>query len=437
VEQHAFDRARAHLARHEYARAKDAFLTAMFDDRHNLQGMLGLSEAFCGLEEYRPASVVLRQAVAHHPDSSDAHSALGGVLLELDDLDGARLSFEAALRLAPALRKPWAGLGVVFERLGDVERADAAWRNAFRSGGPAVRAYRGDGDPLRVLVLQSAVGGNIPLDPVFDDRVFQTITLFVESFHETMVLPEHDVVFNGVGNADLRVRALDMAERVVRSTPIPVINPPSRVRHTGRAEVADRLRALPGIVTPRMGTFDKQRLVDDAGLGWPLLVRALGFHGGEHFAKADDSTQLAGALETLACDEVLAIQYVETCGSDGMYRKYRMLAIGGQLFPAHLAVSHAWKVHYFSAEHGGALDREEEAFLTDPQAVIGDDALRALQAAVALLALDYVGFDFGLDALGRPVIFEANATMRIGSNTPAIDAVRSMIAERAAPSRRL
>lgn len=111
-----------------------------------------------------------------------------------------------------------------------------------------------------------------------------------------------------------------------------------------------------------------------------------------------------------------------------------MLTIDGRLHPAHLAVSRDWKVHYFSAQHGGPADDEERAFLADPSSVIGRDALDALENAAAILALDYAGFDFALDAAGRVVLFEANATMRIGTNADAIAAVQAMIAARVTSS---
>jgi hypothetical protein len=425
-----FDRARALLAQREFARAKDAFVAAMLGDRYNLAGMLGLAEAFVGLEEYPQARVVLMEAVARHPEASVAWSALGGVMLELDELDAAREAFETALRINPTLRKPWAGLGVAYERSGETAEADRAWREAFRDGGPAVSAFRGDGEPLRVLLLCSAVGGNVPIAPVFDDRMHEVFTLFAESFHETMALPEHDIAFNAVADADIGTRALDKAEEIVRATTAPVINPPAHVRLTGRVAVAERLRSVPGIVTPQIRLVPSAELASDTGLPWPVLLRAPGFHSGEHFVKADDATQLGDALAALPFDHLLAIEFVDTRGADGLYRKYRMLAIDGGLYPSHLAISDQWKVHYFSAQHGAALEEEEARFLEDPAATLGSTAVRALQSAVEILALEYVGFDFALDALGRVVLFEANATMRIGANAEAIDAVRAMLAAR-------
>jgi glutathione synthase/RimK-type ligase-like ATP-grasp enzyme len=436
------EQAREALERGEFARAKELYVKVLLRDRYDHDGMLGLSDAFAGLEDFESARVVLVRAAERHATSSTAHSALGAVLLECDDLAGARAAFEASLRLNPAQRKSWAGLGVVFERTGDLESADRAWREAFRDGDAAISTYRGDGEPLRVLVLRSAVDGNIPLRTVLDDRIHQWITLFVESFHEGMTLPEHQVIFNVVGNADLRTRALDKAEAVLGACTARTINPPACVRESGRARVAERLRDVPGIVTPRMRVMQREALLrTDPELGWPLLVRSLGFNTGKHFVKIAEPSHLSAAIAALPGDELLAIEYLDTRSRDGIFRKYRVLTIDGQLHPLHLAGSSDWKVHNFSADRGAGVLAEERAFLEDMTSAIGSDATRALQRASDILGFDYGGVDFALDREGRVVVFEANPTMvivlpeepshRREAAERAIHATRAMIARRA------
>jgi hypothetical protein len=93
--------------------------------------------------------------------------------------------------------------------------------------------------------------------------------------------------------------------------------------------------------------------------------------------------------------------------------KYRIMAIDGALYPLHLAVSAHWKVHYFSADMAdNAANRAlDAAFLSAPEATIGTPACAALERIRAAIGLDYLGIDFGIDAAGRVVVFEANATM--------------------------
>ena len=59
---------------------------------------------------------------------------------------------------------------------------------------------------------------------------------------------------------------------------------------------------------------------------------------------------LAAAAQSLPGEELLAIEYLDARGSDGQARKYRVMMIGGRLYPLHLAISKNWKVHYFTAD---------------------------------------------------------------------------------------
>ncbi len=427
----ALERARRFLDLGQLQAAKEAYLTALLTDRYHPEGMHGLAEVFIGLEDFASARVVLARAVERHPHSAVLQSALGSVLLELDDPSGARDAFAAALRTDARHRKAWCGLAIVYERAGDVQRADAAWHEAFRDGGPAISTYRGEGEPVHMLLLWSAVDGNVPVSPILDDRVVQWATLFVESYDANMALPRHDVVFNAVGNADLSNRGLDKAEQIVAASSAPVINHPSHVRHTGRVAVAERLRDVPGVVTPRIARMTRAELLAARNLTFPMLVRAPGFHTGEHFVRIDDETRLHDEIAKLPGDELLAIEYLDTRSLDGIFRKYRVLTIDGNLYPVHLAASRDWKVHHFSADSQAECLHEERAFLADMEAALGSDALRALARAAEILALDYGGIDFAIDGAGRVAIFEANPTMRVAKTaTGAIEAARHMILQR-------
>jgi hypothetical protein len=146
---------------------------------------------------------------------------------------------------------------------------------------------------------------------------------------------------------------------------------------------------------------------------------------------------------------LLAIAFIDTRGTDGLFRKYRVLFVDGALYPVHLAIASRWKVHYYSsemAEYAGHR-AEERRFLDDVRGALGAPAVAALERAARALGLDYGGIDFGLDAAGNVVIFEANATMAVYAppaeerwayRQPAFDAivaaVRALIEHRAVPT---
>ena len=114
-------------------------------------------------------------------------------------------------------------------------------------------------------------------------------------------------------------------------------------------------------------------------------------------------------------DDVLAIEWLDSAGADGMFRKYRAMLLDGEIYPLHLAVSQRWKVHYFSADMATseAYRAEELRYLSDPAGAIGGRAMMALQRIGEALGLDYAGIDFAVSADGTVLVFEANATMRI------------------------
>ncbi len=146
---------------------------------------------------------------------------------------------------------------------------------------------------------------------------------------------------------------------------------------------------------------------------------------------------------------MLAIEELVTRAADGFVRKFRMMFVDRKPYPLHLAVSPNWKVHYFTSDMFERADHraEEDAFLRDPEAALGSGAMRALAQVTEVLGLDYGGIDFGLDAAGNVLAFEANATMAIyppsdaehfayrrAAAERALAAVRAMIVEKARPA---
>ena len=184
---------------------------------------------------------------------------------------------------------------------------------------------------------------------------------------------------------------------------------------TGRADNARRLAGVPGMIVPAIAVLQRSSLLQADGLTFPLLLRPPGFHTGRHFRYVADQAELAGAATDMPGDELLAIEYLDARGVDGMARKYRVMFIDGVAYPLHLAISADWKVHYFTAAMAtsAAYRAEERRFLDDMSAVLGARAMAALAGIGAALGLDYAGVDFALAPDGSVLLFEANATMVI------------------------
>jgi glutathione synthase/RimK-type ligase-like ATP-grasp enzyme len=331
------------------------------------------------------------------------------------------------LRSDPAHAEAHQGLAYVLAEQGDREGAQWHRRKGFENHPMRALPYRGDGSPVPLLLLVSSLGGNIPTRHLLDDRVFQTFVVVPEFYSPVTPLPAHNIVFNAIGDADLAAESLVAAQRVLELTAAPVINAPSAVLATGRADHV-RLSQLPGVVMPLTVTLPRDLLasgdgaatVERHGFRFPLLVRTPGFHTGRHFLRVDTAEALPAAIAQLPGNELTVIEFLNSRGADGKVRKYRVMMIAGELYPLHVAISSQWKIHYFTAEMAERADHraEDAEFLADMPRVLGTRAVQALQHIQATLGLDYGGIDFGLSASGEVLLFEVNATMVVNPPEP-------------------
>jgi aromatic-L-amino-acid/L-tryptophan decarboxylase len=388
--------------------------------------LFGLGRLLLSMGQRKAAQMVYAEAVRYYPGDVALRVNLGSVLLETDHPAEARSHYEAALAIDPEFLQAHGGMYYALTRLGEPQRARLHQEKAFRTQALFPSSYRGNAEPIPVLLLVSSTGGNTPIEKLVDERVFQ-IYVVVADFYDTKTpLPFHRLVINGIGDCDAAGQALLAAEALLPFTSGPVLNHPTTVRATGRCENAGRWQKLPGIKTSATVTFpylllagqDGATALAGRGFTFPLLLRTPGFHGGQHFVRVESIAALADGVAELGgpgggAAELMAIEYLDARGADGWVRKYRVMMVGGQLYPLHLAISKQWKIHYFSADmRDRAEHRAEEAkFLADMPGVLGANAMAALEQLSAAIGLDYGGIDFALNQRGEILLFEANATM--------------------------
>lgn len=366
----------------------------------------------------RVARPYLTAAAAVRPDDPAAHVNVAQLERDAGESDAALCAYERALQLDPEHSEAHQGIGILYEMLGDDKSAAHQFACAFSKPMCRVLPYNGDAAPVRVLLLVSARGGDLVTNRFLDDRVFQTYLFPVEGFRDGLPLPAHHVVLNAIGDADRAGDALARAMWIPGASRAPVVNHPARVRMSGRLQNATRFVSLPGVVVPRVERLDRAKIhakeLERRGWHFPFLLRAPGFHAGRMFERVENEPDLDLVLERLRQRELFAISFVDVRSPDGYVRKYRIVFVGGKMYPVHVAVSKDWKVHAFSADVQDEQQcREERNFLADPNAVFGPGVVATLQAVGEVLGLDYAGVDFSLDVNGKVVIFEANATMAV------------------------
>lgn len=445
----ALDRARGHAALARDEAAKQAYVDVLHLDPTNLPALNELGALACASGHRSAARSAYAQSVRHHPGNPVGCVALGNLLAEDGDFRGARRHYQAALDAAPALPEAHQGMARALAELGE-PGAEGHWQKGFAGHAVAARRYRGAGPGVPLLLLVSARGGNIPTRPWIDDRFFAVTAIYADFHDPAQALPPHDLVVNAIGDADLCDLALRHADAMLTRGAAPVVNPPARVRATGREANARRLGRIPGVTVPSIEARPRRAILAGEAWRFPLLLRAPGFHTGRHFVRVDDRDGLADAVAELPGDELLEIEYLDATGPDGLARKYRVMFIDGACYPLHLAISADWKVHYFTAAMAADPSHrdEERRFLDDMPTVLGGRAMAALAEVCTELALDYAGVDFAVAPDGSVLLFEANATMVIVPPGPdpiwdyrrraaaaAQQAARQMLLRRA-PSRR-
>ena len=417
----------------------------------NLINLLELGCLLVRTGQKKAARIVYEEAVKHYPEDLVGQVNFASVLLSTDDLERARCHYEIALRLAPDFPQAHGGMFYTLARLGETEKAAYHQQKAFGRMNLFRSLYRGKEPSTPILLLVSSTGGNTPIEKLLDDTLFETYTVVADFFDATAPLPDHRLVVNGIGDADVASRALLAAERLIEKTSAAVLNRPRAVLSTGRCENSKRLAGINGLRTAQtkaysfaeLSVYDGAAVLRRERFDFPLLLREPGFHMGQHFVMVDQPTNLAAQLTVLPGhrrpgSEVLAIEYLDARGEDGCSRKYRVMVVDGELYPLHLAISSEWKIHYFSADMTDQPDHraEESRFLADMTGFLGDQVIATLRQLGARLELDYGGIDFGVSRDGQVLLFEANATMVVEHPDPdsrwdyrrsAVDAIHAAV----------
>ncbi len=375
------------------------------------------------LESWAAALAILLPGFGEGARLAPVLNNCGVAARSLGDLAGARDFFARAVAADAGLVAARHNLAAALARLGDEAGARRQREVALQQGCVFVQLASQPKETVLIPSLSDA--GNVPLEHILPERDFSRVWWFLahESGPLGGTLPAFGVVFNGIGDPDMdegcaqeRLRSFMSARPGVR-----LLNHPDAVAGTRRDRLADTLAGIAGLVVPRTcrvsggpGLAEVKHAAARAGIAPPLLLRPAGAHGGAGVMRIEGWEQLDdGALARARTWYVS--QYLDYGGADGFFRKYRMAFVNRVPLPYHLAISRAWMVHYFSAEmesHDWKL-AEEAAFLADPRAVLGANALTALEAIGARLDLDFCGVDFAVLPDGRVLVFESNATMLV------------------------
>jgi hypothetical protein len=182
---------------------------------------------------------------------------------------------------------------------------------------------------------------------------------------------------------------------------VPTVNPIDHLSNAVKTAASAIIRST-GIRTPTMVRIaDPAAFVREPSLPPPFLVRENHHHGAAVVLVRTLDELRAVRFESFAAP--VASEFIDTRGADGLYRRYRYVAIGERGFARSLRTSDQWVSRRETRIIDDATLAEDRAYIAGP-----DPNHERLQAARRALGLDVVAFDYGYDREGGLVVFEPN-----------------------------
>ena len=313
--------------------------------------------------QHAMAETALKSALELKPDHVGAHIELGNVLQALGRTAEARNSYARAQALRPLLTLPIATAVPDFSVL-------------------ALIAPGAGNTPYRYLIGKNA----------YECHLYAMLPGVAADIG--LLRASGDIVLNLISDADQGHDMLASAVELVDRLDKPVINHPGRVFATSRDAIAQNLVGIARCRMPRTARCGRDGVVAVATtIGFPLLLRTPGTHGGDAFEKIDEPAAIDAFLAQYPDENYYVTEFVDYRSADGFYRKYRMMLVDGAPLPYHLAIADQWKIHHFRTEMGQHqwMQREEEAFLDRPGAVFNDAHVAALEQIARIVGLDFFG----------------------------------------------
>jgi tetratricopeptide (TPR) repeat protein len=445
--------------RHGNHRAAIGYLRRAADQNPNVASIFNdLGASLHGLGEYSLALAAFDKAIAIDPNDLTAHTKRGLALIELrrpeealqavrkglddaapDSVDACHNiatanyllgNYEAvvvacrqALVLDPLSLVPYSTLIQALDRMHRVEEGHAARVAWARRQGAVVKPCLGKRPLARVLLAGGAAQCNVPTDTLIDRDRFETVTVNLLSPEDGLLDAQIDgacracdVVFNVIGDADNGAPFLTPANAFYRRLERPILNAPDRIPPTRRDRLPALLGDIAGLVVPMTRRVTQRDLAAEAELALqrgPILLRPIGAHGGDDLVRIECRADIAAYLEAAPAEAYYLSDFYDSRGTDGHFRKYRLIFVDREVFAYHLAIGRDWLLHYWRVDMVDWMRREEEEFLVDYRSVFRGPAADALAEVARRLNLDYAGIDCTLLPDGRVLLFEANATMAV------------------------
>lgn len=230
-------------------------------------------------------------------------------------------------------------------------------------------------------------------------------------------------VFNQISDPDTHKITLSKAEDFYKHIPkhIPFFNIPSHIMQTTRDNIYRLLQGIDKLYVPKTvkiqprSPADIYETITKEGFSFPVIFRQAGDHGGISTIRVDDEAEQFYAFALDGRDYYLT-QFAEYANEEGIYAKYRLVVVDGEVFLRHVIFSDSWIIHSesrtFMESNKHFQQAEKDIFKTfDKQ--IKPKIQPMIKEVYDRVKLDYFGIDCAIDEAFDMIFFEANANMNI------------------------
>jgi len=290
------------------------------------------------------------------------------------------------------------------------------------------RTFRTEPGRLTLLVFAASIemGGNTPIDFLLSSGEFDIVTYYPDVTAPDGALPSlppHDVAFCAAPADDDAADAFfAMVRALTAKSSAPVLNLPPKLIKPERDTLPPLFDDVPGLRLPKTTRISRKSLEKALETGmeavllkatgrYPFVVRPVGSHAGLGLARIDSPDAFRAYLAERSEAQFFVCEYIDYASlQDGLFRKYRIVLIGGKAFPCHMAIADQWDVWYMNAhmQESRQKRREEAAFMDGFARVFNRRHRAAFTALAERIGLDYFGIDCAEDAEGNLVVFEAD-----------------------------
>ena len=282
---------------------------------------------------------------------------------------------------------------------------------------------------IRLLVIMGACDllSNTPVECLLEHSDVALDMLYISPgspFPENV--PDHDVLFVAISDSDENKPLLHELSHVLRCWSRPILNLPDPIALLPRDSTYALLNDISGVEMPCSVRASRQALAEIAAQrkpfadvlepgGLPVIIRPVGSQAGRGLVKIEQATQLQDYLQAMPESEFYISAFVDYRSTDGLFRKYRVVLIGGLPYICHLAISSNWLIHYLNAGMAESAEKraEEARCFADFDTGFALRHASALQAIYQRMGLDYLGIDCAETPAGELLVFEVDSNMII------------------------